>query len=143
MSRELKRVPLTFDWPLNAVWPGYQLGYYGRQDYELVEKYLSDEELGRKVEPPTGEAYQMWETVSEGSPISPPFATKEELADWLGEHKNDDLGGSRDDWMAVINAGWCMSGMFQPGVGFMTGVKATGYMADDGNRDAKDLDPEG
>lgn len=34
-------------------------------------------------EPPTGEGWQVWETVSEGSPISPVFATGEELVTWL------------------------------------------------------------
>lgn len=33
--------------------------------------------------PPTGEGYQMWETTSEGSPVSPVFATKDELVNWL------------------------------------------------------------
>lgn len=30
--------------------------------------------------------YQVWETVSEGTPVTPPFATKEELVDYLVEH---------------------------------------------------------
>lgn len=38
-----------------------------------------------KVEPPTGEGWQMWETVSEGSPVSPVFADKELFVNWLIE----------------------------------------------------------
>lgn len=30
--------------------------------------------------------FQLWETVSEGTPVSPPFATKQELADYLAEN---------------------------------------------------------
>jgi hypothetical protein len=30
--------------------------------------------------------YQLWETVSEGTPVTPPFATKEELVQYLVEH---------------------------------------------------------
>lgn len=30
--------------------------------------------------------FQLWETVSEGTPVSPPFATREELADYLAEN---------------------------------------------------------
>lgn len=30
--------------------------------------------------------FQMYETVSDGSPVTPPFATKEEIADYLVEH---------------------------------------------------------
>ena len=37
----------------------------------------------RKIEPPSGEGYQMWETVSEGSPVSPVFPTKEVFINWL------------------------------------------------------------
>lgn len=34
------------------------------------------------TDPPIGEGYQLWETTSEGSPISPVFSTLEELCDW-------------------------------------------------------------
>ena len=30
--------------------------------------------------------FQVWETVSEGTPVSPPFATEQELVDYLAEH---------------------------------------------------------
>jgi hypothetical protein len=36
-------------------------------------------------EPPEGEGYQIWETVSEGSPISPVFEEKEGMVGWLIE----------------------------------------------------------
>jgi hypothetical protein len=34
------------------------------------------------TEPPTGEGWQLWETTSEGSPVSPVFASARELAAW-------------------------------------------------------------
>jgi hypothetical protein len=37
----------------------------------------------KEYEPPAGEGWQVWETVSEGSPITPVFATREELVDYL------------------------------------------------------------
>lgn len=37
------------------------------------------------TEPPSGEGWQVWETVSEGSPITPVFATREALIDYLVE----------------------------------------------------------
>jgi len=43
--------------------------------------------------PPAGPGWQVWETVSEGSPCSPVFATAEALIDWLCEPK-----GSDKDW---------------------------------------------
>jgi len=40
--------------------------------------------------------YQLWETVSEGTPVTPPFATKEELADYLVNVGED--FGRRQTW---------------------------------------------
>lgn len=40
-------------------------------------------EAWEQVEPPAGEGYQMWETVSEGSPVSPVFADKDSFVNWL------------------------------------------------------------
>lgn len=40
-------------------------------------------EAWKETPPPTGEGYQVWETVSEGSPISPVFRTAVKLEQWL------------------------------------------------------------
>jgi len=34
-------------------------------------------------EPPIGEGYQIWETISEGSPVSPIFDIPKDLAEWM------------------------------------------------------------
>jgi hypothetical protein len=44
-------------------------------------------------EPPAGSWWQVWETVSEGSPVTPAFATDDELIDYLV--KNGDLWSQR------------------------------------------------
>lgn len=67
------------------------------------------QEAWQATEPPAGDGFQMWETCSEGSPVSPVFATKEELARWLA-----DTGASRfgreiadfDEWMRIIDGGF-------------------------------------
>ena len=38
------------------------------------------------TEPLAGEGYQLWEDCSEGSPVSPVFATIDELCEWCAEH---------------------------------------------------------
>lgn len=51
-----------------------------------VEKYpgqRAEQEAWEPTEPPAGEGWQVWETVSEGSPISPVFADREGLIRWL------------------------------------------------------------
>lgn len=47
-----------------------------RSLYESWESY----------EPPTGPGYQLWETTSEGSPVSPVFATLDELCAYAESH---------------------------------------------------------
>ena len=66
MGRAIKRVPLDFGHELGTIWPGYQT-----------------EEEEEAYDPPEGEGYQVWETVSEGSPVSPVFASAEELVEYL------------------------------------------------------------
>lgn len=56
---------------------------------------------------------QLWETVTEGTPIRPPFATREELADHLAT-KGDNWG--KQAWghasaNAFVKAGWAPSMM--------------------------------
>ncbi|MBK8773042.1 MAG: hypothetical protein IPM06_21790 [Rhizobiales bacterium] len=64
-----------------------------------------------RSEPPTGDGYQIWETVSEGSPISPVFATPEELAQHMaGTRWGADKGSSVETWLKFINGpGWAPS----------------------------------
>ena len=92
---------------------------------EAIKKQHKD---WKQTEPPTGEAYQLWQTTSEGSPISPPFATPEELADWLcvpghGWWDND-KDTTRDQWLAFIRGpGWAPFMVAHDGV-LETGVQA-------------------
>jgi|ERR1051326_3799192 hypothetical protein len=56
------------------------------QGHGSVEAYpgqRADAEAWQSTEPPAGEGWQLWETVSEGSPISPVFPDAEGLAQWL------------------------------------------------------------
>ncbi|GGM27503.1 hypothetical protein GCM10011608_10360 [Micromonospora sonchi] len=42
-------------------------------------------EAWEPTEPPMGDGWQLWETVSEGSPISPVFPTSEGLVSWMSD----------------------------------------------------------
>lgn len=69
-----------------AVRLGYPLDCHhcaGEGDLWPSEEIKQLYENWEKEEPPTGDGWQVWETVSEGSPISPVFATDEELVNWL------------------------------------------------------------
>lgn len=93
--------------------------YWESPEYEK----LADEWTEEK--PPAGEGYQIWETVSEGSPVSPVFETPEELARWM---VNNDRSVTKDTnyegWLRFINGpGWAPS-MIGTSEGLKSGVAA-------------------
>lgn len=130
MGRELKRVPMDFDYPLNTVWYGYYDRYfnfchenysggceackayakikgvtmhsYGCPDFETFYNLPT-----MPVDPPEGEGYQLWETTSEGSPKSPVFETLEELCEWCAENATTfaNYKATKDEWMKMFNGG--------------------------------------
>jgi hypothetical protein len=61
-------------------------------------------EAWKETEPPTGEGWQLWETCSEGSPVSPVFSTAELLADWAAENATvfASIKATRDQWLEMI-----------------------------------------
>jgi len=64
----------------------------------------AEAEAWEPTEPPTGDGWQLWETVSEGSPVSPVFATAEELADWCEPNATlfASMGASRAEWLSMF-----------------------------------------
>lgn len=136
MSREVKRVQMNFDWPLKKTWWGYLLPpSYVQCEYREEGKHDGCSicygegyvDGGMKVDPPSGQGYQMWETTSEGSAISPVFETAEELAQWLadtGASTFADMTTSYESWLAMIQGpGWAPSAIIASGEGLMSGVE--------------------
>lgn len=85
-----------------------------------VYEYLTDED---QLSPPdandympSGDWYQLFETVSEGTPLSPPFEKPEELVEWLANN-NDYCGHtwSREQAEAMVRVGFAPSGIFANG----------------------------
>jgi hypothetical protein len=73
-------------------------------DPAFKEKY----EAWTPTEPSEGDGWQMWETTSEGSPISPVFASPDALARWLADSKASTFGDATatyDEWLGMINNG--------------------------------------
>lgn len=87
MGRELKRVPLDFDYPLDKIWDGYLVDD-GEEQYD----------------PPTGDGFQLWETTSEGSPQSPVFATLEELCAWCEDNATTfaSFKATKEQWFKML-----------------------------------------
>jgi hypothetical protein len=60
----------------------------------------------RKWTPEEATAYQVYSTVSEGTPVSPVFETTEALQQWLVEQGHSEHAAAR-----FIETGWAPSGM--------------------------------
>ena len=57
------------------------------------------------VEPPEGDGYQLWENTSEGSPVSPVFATLEELCEWCADNATTFATerATKEQWMRMLD----------------------------------------
>lgn len=143
MGREIRRVPPNWEHPKKED-DHYQPMYDNDFDTRLAE-WLAGYELWKKGEhpdydekfqywdwegsPPDPEYYhpkweqeptwyQMYETVSEGTPVTPPFATKEELVNYLvangdfWDQRRGHGGWARENAERFVEAEWAPSGIF-------------------------------
>jgi hypothetical protein len=72
--------------------------------------------------------FMMYESTSEGTPISPAFATAEELAKWLADTRASAFAGqpaTYEQWLRVCNGGYAPSAVMQDGQ-LISGVAAFG-----------------
>lgn len=130
------------DWKANfAKWEAGKRPDYCDEDSRNLEYWeWESNPPDRKYHVPFTEAeatwFQLWETVSEGTPVSPPFATKDELAAYLAEHgdfwdqsrsregrfgfeRGQPTGWGIERAAAFVKAGWAPSMMVMPGVGVL------------------------
>jgi len=78
MGREIKRVPMDFDFPLGESWANKEY-----DDHCATCPLKEHDDCDRPyMDVPTGDGWQLWQTVSDG-PLSPVFATADELIDWM------------------------------------------------------------
>jgi hypothetical protein len=59
----------------------------------------------KPTDPPTGEGYQLWEDCSEGSPVSPVFATLEELCAWCADNATTfaSFTATAEEWREMLD----------------------------------------
>lgn len=105
----------------------------GHATVEAYPGQRAEAEAWEWTQPPEGSGFQLWETVSEGSPISPVFNSAEGLAAWIA---GPDSGR---DWMPqeaaakFIKAGWAPSFVGTPETGLVRGPEYVGCHAGDGD----------
>lgn len=84
-------------------------------------------EAWEQEEPPEGPGYQLWETVSEGSPVSPVFEEPDALAEWLATSADYSARMGvipKEQWLKfILGPGWAPS-MIISGGRVMSGVEA-------------------
>ena len=151
MGREIRMVPPNWEHPKKRAYnprtnqmednyqPMYDRGYHEacKEWYKECSEYTPDGDCQYYHEwagnPPDEDYHrpdwkdeeqtwiQVYETVSEGTPVTPPFATKEELVDYLVE--NGDFwdqsrghgGWSRESAESFVDSGWRPTGIMQGG----------------------------
>lgn len=127
MGREVKVVDLKFDWFEKTkggeegnwaeTWFGFILDTIeckacdgtgkNKKGKDCVVCY-GEGKAQPRIEPPKSwdddkNGYQMWQDVSEGSPISPVFKKAEDLAKWMVENDSSISGGtSYEGWLGMI-----------------------------------------
>jgi len=145
MGREVRRVPKDWKHPKDKNGNYIPLLYDYNEDLKSWMEYKEEYEKegkGFSEEKPNPKDYmpnwpeeerthlQMYETTSEGTPISPVMETPEELARWLADNKASvfaDMTASYDDWFAMIKAGWAPS-LVAGSCGVISGVEAVARM---------------
>lgn len=87
----------------------------GTGEHEKYPGQRAERHAWESTEPPTGDGWQMWETVSEGSPVSPVFPDAEGLAQWLTTPDGGKMAGPSRRPMSIeqargfVAAGWAPS----------------------------------
>lgn len=128
LGRELKRVPLDFDYPLGEVWYGYLITpttcMSSESEYcETCKKFAEIKGIPttsygcpgfqnyiatfvKQLEPPAGEGYQLWGTTTEGEPRSPVFDSLDGLCEWCAENDTifANIKATKEEWKEMLDA---------------------------------------
>lgn len=59
----------------------------------------------KKEEPPKGDGHQLWETTSDGSPVSPVFSTLDALCEWCADNATTfgSAQATAAEWKAMLD----------------------------------------
>lgn len=76
--------------------------------YGMPPDVIKDYEAWDPEDPPKGEGYQLWENTSEGSPVSPVFATLDELCAWCEENATTfgSAKATKEQWRTMLDDGF-------------------------------------
>lgn len=69
------------------------------------ERVDAEEIPWKPTDPPAGDGWQLWSTISEGTPVSPVFPTSDELVAWM-TFPDRDIDFTREAARNLIENGW-------------------------------------
>lgn len=154
MSREIRRVPIDWEHPRqrchHSPWKGgcddslanggeCYASLYDQTWAEAMAEYRRDPADYDNMPPnplyyrpdfgETATAFQVYETVSEGSPVSPVFETEDALLDWLvNDGSGLGIGGSkmpltREQAERFVHDTYAPSMIYSNATGFVSGLE--------------------
>lgn len=90
----------------------------GTAGVETYPGQAADADAWNPTEPPNGDGWQLWETTSEGSPVSPVFDTPEDLARWCvaGATVFGSRRASYEQWLDIVTGRDFAHVVVSPGV---------------------------
>lgn len=111
LNADYKKTLEEFEKKAKELGMGEALDYFGGGP--LSEEYMPHWEEEEKTH------YMMYETCTEGTPISPSFDSPEKLAKWLADNHAStfgDMTGTYEQWLNMIKARWAPSAIMVNGV---------------------------
>jgi len=97
----------------------------GQGSLETYPGQRAEAEAWEPSDPPEGEGWQLWETVSHGSPMSPVFPGPGALAVWMSDPSRGEERVAYETARRFIEVGWAPSGAVIDGEG-LSGVGLVG-----------------
>ena len=101
-------------------------------NYETYAEWAGDrpnpDDYMPQFSPESATYLQMYETTSEGTPISPPMPTPESLARWLADNNASAFGGmtaTYEEWLSACKIGWVPSAVVGDDGNLQSGVAST------------------
>jgi len=104
----------------------------GHGSVEVYPGQRAEAEAWEPTDPPEGEGWQLWETVTEGSPISPVFDSADGLAAWMSDPDRGRNWVPMETARKFIDDGWAPTFVGTPEHGLVSGVEHAGRTVAEG-----------
>lgn len=151
MGREVRRVPKDWNPPKSESYSDRLQPHFDKDFKSACEEWKAEYEKWKTdpeqanceywewQSPPDRDYYRpawtdeerthlmLYSTTTEGTPMSPAFATPEELARYLADNKVSSFGSSTatyEQWLNLCQVGWAPSMVFNSNTGLSSGVES-------------------